>query len=900
MKRGFLVILCFLALPVMGSHIVGGEFEIVHLSGNSYRVNLILYFDLLNGSPGARDNNILAAIYRKRDNQFMQNVSFSNPSESRVDYTQPECSKGEIVTSKLVYSTNLILSDERYNDPQGYYIVWERCCRNYAITNIYSNDPAFSSQAAGQTFYLEFPPVVKNGEPFINSSPRLFPPLNDYACPRKPYYVDFAGVDDDGDSLVYSLVTPLSTHTLVAVPALQPAPYPLVSWRLPFSLDNVLNGDPDLKISTDGFLTATPSQQGLYVFAVKCDEYRNGEKIGEVRRDFQMLVVDVCPRAEAPQIIGKKLDDPIFSFDENMAVTFSNTVVDSLRCVDVQVSDPDASKQDDNFVENVKIKAIPLGFKDNVSGVLPDITTATLVNGSTISFKICFEKCPFIPGPFEVGIVAYDDACSLPLSDTLRITVNIEPPPNALPYFTTPDVNEIVNEGEIKTWAIKGLDDDGDVLVAGLVPQGFRLEDYGMKFTQVKSENGVYEAQLEWDTRCDVYDFSKKTEFIFNVLLDDIDECTFAQPDIMNFKLRVKLPGNAVPVIDSDLTPDPFERSVTGLKRKINESLVFNVKGIDADNDFIVLDVRGVGFDISNYNVSFPTASGNNVVQSKFQWNIFCDEVDLSKKDEFTFQFIVVDNANKCRYYNADTLDVTVELHPPDNQEPLLQVINMNQEIQMLDNTMTTTLGQQITLALVGTDRDNIPQPDLLKLQLIKAEGNVEPSGYVFADAEGRGSVETTFSWNPECSIFTNDVYQNEYAFTFRVVDDKCYNQKGDTVVVHININDLEHESGGFLPPNLITPNGDNRNDFFAMVKEEEGTGELVNILPKDNCTGVFEGIMIFNRWGKSVFESASRDFRWYAQGEASGMYFYHLKYSNKEYKGIITLAFDSSQSNIR
>ena len=68
-------------------------------------------------------------------------------------------------------------------------------------------------QSAGQTFYLEFPPVIKDGQPFINSSPSLFPPLNDYACPRKPYYVDFAGVDDDGDSLVYSLVTPLSTHS---------------------------------------------------------------------------------------------------------------------------------------------------------------------------------------------------------------------------------------------------------------------------------------------------------------------------------------------------------------------------------------------------------------------------------------------------------------------------------------------------------------------------------------------------------------------------------------------------------------------------------------------------------------------------------------------------------------
>lgn len=892
MKRGFLVILCFLALPVMASHIVGGEFEVIHINGNTYRINLILYFDKLNGSPGARDNNIVAAIYRKRDNQFMQNVAFSNPSETNVSYTQPSCSRGEIVTSKLVYTTNLILADSRYNDPQGYYIIWERCCRNYTITNIYSENPDISGRAAGQTFYLEFPPVVKNGQPFINSSPRLFPPLNDYACPRKPYYVDFGGIDDDGDSLVYSLATPLSTHSIVAIPLLQPAPYPLITWRFPYSLENVLNGDPDLKISPGGFLTATPSQQGLYVFAVKCDEYRDGVKIGEVRRDFQMLVVDVCPQAEAPQILGKKLDEGGFEFDENMQVTFSNTVADSLRCIEVQVSDPDASKLDDNFTENVHIKAIPIGFKKNVNGVLPEITSATLVNGNKISFKVCFEKCPYVQGPFEIGIVAYDDACSLPLSDTLRISVNIEPPPNALPYFTTPDVNETVNEGEIKTWAIRGLDDDGDALVAGLVPDGFRLEDYGMKFTQVKSEAGVYEAQLEWDTRCDVYNFSGKTEFNFKVLLDDIDQCTFAQPDYMNFKLKVKLPGNTVPVIDSDLTADPFERAVAGLKRKVNESLVFNVKGIDADNDYIVLHVRGKDFDINNYNVSFPSVGAYNVVQSRFEWNIFCDEVDLKKKDEFTFQFLVVDNVNKCRYNNIDTLDVTVKLYPPDNEEPTLQVVNTNQEIQMLNNAMSVTLGQEITLALHGTDRD---RADFLKLELIKAEGNVEPAGYVFANAEGRGTVESTFAWKPECDIFTADVKQNEYTFTFRVVDDKCHNQKGDTVAVKININDLESGEDEFLPPNFITPNGDNRNDFFAMVKEDEGTGELINILPRDNCSGVFEGIVIFNRWGKSVFESGSRDFRWYADGEVSGMYFYQLKYSNKEYKGIITLAFDSS-----
>jgi len=897
MKRFLLVILCSLAIPAMASHIVGGEFEVIHVSGNSYRIDLILYFDVLNGNPGARDLNFTSRIFRKRDNAFMQDVFFNSPVESNVDYTQPACSHGEIVTSKLVYSVNVKLFDDQYNDPGGYYIIWERCCRNYTITNIFSEDPALSGRAAGQTFYLEFPPVVKDGKPFINSSPRLFPPLNDYACPRKPYYVDFAGIDDDGDSLSYSLVTPLSTHTIDAFPPLRSAPYPLVIWRDPFSLSNIIGGNPDLRISADGFLTATPSQQGLYVFAVKCEEFRDGEKIGEVRRDFQMLVVDACPRAEPPQILGKKLTDASFTYDNTMQVTFNNTVADENRCIEVQVSDPDASNADDNFTEKIKIRAIPIGFKKDVTGILPAITSATLVNGSVKTFRICFDKCPYVEGPFQVGIVAYDDACSLPLSDTLKVTVNIEPPANSNPYFTTPNVVETLNEGQKKTWPIAGLDDDGDALIVGVVVDGFRMQDVGMNLIQIKNENGQYEAQLEWDTRCDIFDFTTKTQFSVTLLLEDVDLCNFTHPAIMTFQLGVKLPGNADPVIDSDLTPDPMERTVLGITKKVNETLVFNVTGTDADNDFIVLQGRGVGFNMADYDVSFPTVSGNGNVASQFQWNIFCDKVDLKKKKEFTFEFIVVDNANKCRFYKADTLDVTVSLLPPDNAKPTLYVSNLDQSVQMLNNSLTIELGQQITLGLTGLDPDVLPQRDHLRLDLIKAEGNVAPEGYIFSPAEGVGNIETTFTWKPECNIFENDVYVNDYTFTFNVMDDRCFSQKGDTVSVHITIKDVERNDEDFIPPNIITPNGDQLNEFFAMVKKDEVTGELINILPNDNCTGHFEGVAIYNRWGKQVFESADRDFRWYADGESSGIYYYHLKFSDREYKGVVTVSFYESQS---
>src|SRR5687768_7850730 len=511
MKKIILVLLCLWAFPVAASHIVGGEFEIIYLSPNRYRINLILYFDELNGSAGARDPNVDARIFRKRDNALMMEVSLPLSSQTPVNYTQPACSNGEIVTTRIVYTNVVTLSSSQYSDLQGYYLAWERCCRNYDITNIYSDDPLAGGQYAGQTFYLEFPPVVKDGQPFINSSPRLFPPLNDYACPQRPYYVDFAGVDNDGDSLVYSIVTPMNTKTADALPLPdfrpRPRPYPLVTYRPPFNEINIVGGMPDLRISTDGFLTVTPSFNGLFVFAVRCEEYRDGVKIGELRRDFQMLVVDGCNPAEPPQVRGKKMTDGTFAFDNDMIVSFSNDVADTERCIQVQVSDGDALRETDNFSEKITIRAIPLNFKKDVSGVLPEVTSATLVNGSNSTFEICFDRCPFIEdGPFQIGIVAYDDACSLPLSDTLKVTVNIEPPANAAPYFVTNDVTEFLVEGTSKTWNIEARDADLDELSFGVVADGFDLADVGMEIKVVEQANGLYKAQLVWDAFCDIYD----------------------------------------------------------------------------------------------------------------------------------------------------------------------------------------------------------------------------------------------------------------------------------------------------------------------------------------------------------------------------------------------------------
>ena len=384
MKKILLALLSSISVSGFASHIVGGEFELQHLTGYNYQLNMILYFDDINGNPGALDPLVTVAFYRKIDNAFITNLDLPLMLRSRVQYTQPACTSDLLKTDRLFYSAMITLSPASFGDPGGYYISWQRCCRNYNITNIFSEDPATGGISAGQTFYLEFPPVIKNGEPFVNSSPHLFPPLSDYGCPGRPYYVDFAGVDPDGDSIAYSMTTPLNTISAVALPPQAPAPYPLVEWRPGYSLNSIIRGAPDLRISPAGLITCTPTMQGLFVFAVKAEEYRGGVKIGETRRDFQLLVVDGCQPDRAPLITGKKITDATFTYVDRMAITFADTTRDGSRCIVVRVTDPDSQDSLHQYTQQLTLQAVALGFKKDVSSVLPAITTGTVTHGLSL------------------------------------------------------------------------------------------------------------------------------------------------------------------------------------------------------------------------------------------------------------------------------------------------------------------------------------------------------------------------------------------------------------------------------------------------------------------------------------------------------------------------------------
>jgi hypothetical protein len=895
MKKLILTLLLLISFPVVASHIVGGEFELIYVSGTTYRINMILYFDLINGNPDAKDPRVTVSIFRKSDNAKMTDISLPLVSESPVSYTQPSCSNGGLQTKKIVYSSTIDLLSSIYNDPQGYYISWQRCCRNYNIDNIYSQAPG-GSLYAGQTFYLEFPPVVKNGQPFINSSPRLFPPLNDYACPYRLYYVDFAGIDNDKDSLVYSLVTPLNTKSSDPLPIPSPAPYPEVIWKPGFSIHNIMNGNPDLSITKDGFLTVSPSgNQSLYVFAVKVEEYRNKIKIGESRRDFQMLVVDACPVASPPVITGKKKTDATFTYKENMSVSFSDTIEDTQRCIQVRVSDIDSTKPDQNFTENIGIRVVGLNFKNpDLNQILPSITTAILTNGSTKDFEICFPQCSYTTGPYQIGIIAYDDACSLPLSDTLRVTVTMQPRPNSRARFIKPTskyIKDNVREGETLSWDIEGIDPDNDILYLNYTTNGFELEEYGFRLANndLFNQIGSIKNTLTWEPRCDKYPFFKQNNFIIRFLLDDMDPCYTNLPDTLIFDLSIQeFPKNAAPTISTSGLGAPPDAKVIRVSRTVLEPLNFWVLGNDTDNDYLQLNATGQGFNMIDLGVSFPNVTGYGSVSSEFRWNIKCDKINLETKNTYGFKFILIDNLSKCRFYKADTLLVELEILKPNNIKPVISAFR-NTTIINTDSTSEFLIGQPLEINLVGTDADRLPM-DTLSLNLIEANGDLKPEGYLFKNVRGVSGIQSLFTWNPDCSIFKNNIYSNLYSFKFNVSDNRCLNQLADTLELKVAVSDVGLNQKPFYMPNVITPNDDKHNDYFALEGFDETAvveGKNINLnevvsLPVDNCTQTFESVSIFNRWGDIVFQSSDRTFRWYALHEPEGVYYYVVKYNNR------------------
>ena len=611
------------------SHIVGGELELTHTTGSAYILTLNLYFD----NTAASDlimGSITASIFDKASNNRMQDVALPITGNTLVAYTNPLCARTSLNTRKLIYSKEITLASGTYNGPQGYYAAVEQCCRNAAIANI------VNPGNAAETFYLEFPAVTRNGQSFFDSTPRLFPALSEYACLGEPFYFDFGGVDADGDSLVYDLVTPLNGHASINQPrpTATAAPYAPITWNPGLGATNPLPGTPTLRIDRrTGRLSARPTSIGLFVFGVRCSEYRRGEKIGEVHRDFQLLVLICSPNARPAVAIQPGTSGPGRYQPGRDTLRFA---LGGSRCVRVRFSDPDLNAR-------LTLALRPVNF----SGLLPSFTTASAgtVHAAgqpdTLSSTLCFPDCLDSRGQvWQVDVIVADDGCSLPKRDTVRVAFTSVPPPNSPPTLTTtagPRLPLHVRVGDLVTFNLTGTDPNNDPIQLEMTGQGFTPGSLGATLAQATAGNQQL-GFFSWRVDCRAVGPDSVLVFRFAATTTP---CTERQVTTISVPIVVRY-ANTPPVLTaSPLFPLPTATGLLPVVRlPLGATFTTTLAGFDADRDGLTLTANSENFALADAGMKFTVQNGTGVAAGTFRWDVSCDAVLLHRPLDVTFQLV--------------------------------------------------------------------------------------------------------------------------------------------------------------------------------------------------------------------------------------------------------------------
>ncbi len=287
---------------IQARHIVGGDITYkctnadAQLRRTTFDIKMWIYRDS-RGGGAPFDSRPRIGIYKLENGIWLFHqaidVSLGENSEIEIGNANP-CLivPPNVGVDKGLYAFSVTL-------PWGfdYQIVYQRCCRNNTINNI--RDPG--DQGAGFNVTIS-----KFSIENCNNSPEFanFPPV--VICNNKRLAFNHQAIDADGDSLVYEFCAPtvaggtfgvrqnenaLACNGVTPNPQNCPPPYGRVSFIPPYSVDAPMQGDPVVSINrNNGLISGTPKSVGQFVIGICVKEYRKGQLIGDIQRDFQFNV----------------------------------------------------------------------------------------------------------------------------------------------------------------------------------------------------------------------------------------------------------------------------------------------------------------------------------------------------------------------------------------------------------------------------------------------------------------------------------------------------------------------------------------------------------------------------------------------------------------------------------
>ena len=278
------------------THLYGGELLYQNISGNYYRVIMVLY-----GDCGSTDSNTFNTLKLSTPEIYIYDAVTGAPeatlnlpmdtANSGIDVT-PVC-PAEINNTRCKNPLAVLPGIKKYVYCDSVNLSHASADWRFVFTGMLYFDPSTSfTTSAGRTFSINN--IVFGTNPQVmylvarlnnlngpNSSPVYTTVPTPFYCINIEQQYNQGASDPDGDSLSFELVPGLTNGTPIY-------------YNFPYSATNPLSADSFSYNNLNGQMSFTPNllQRSLVVNEVA--EYKNGVLVGSSMREMTFIVLDNC------------------------------------------------------------------------------------------------------------------------------------------------------------------------------------------------------------------------------------------------------------------------------------------------------------------------------------------------------------------------------------------------------------------------------------------------------------------------------------------------------------------------------------------------------------------------------------------------------------------------------
>jgi gliding motility-associated-like protein len=245
--------------------------------------------------------SLTGVVYRKRDNQRMDEVQFKRNTLADVTHLLDRlCDKSVDSVQQVTYDSSIEFAPDRYNDQQGYYLSAEPiCCR--------ANADNLSRNGSSVVTYLELGPA--NQVKAHNSIQRghtvdLNIPFMIKGCAGQPARVFlYAGNREN-------ITAQFGGFTEVMEGSEDNKSFRTMSWASSYSADNFTGNEQtrfwvEPRRNGQMVMIGVPDKPGVFVYRLRINGISSGQVYSSVYQEFRLEVNDCTPAPQSRVVVSK-------------------------------------------------------------------------------------------------------------------------------------------------------------------------------------------------------------------------------------------------------------------------------------------------------------------------------------------------------------------------------------------------------------------------------------------------------------------------------------------------------------------------------------------------------------------------------------------------------------------